>query len=368
MRAAVLHEGTDQLVVEEIEHTPLGPREVRVATAACGLCHSDLHLIEGVIDRPRPHLLGHEAAGVVVEVGSGVTSVAIGEHVVTCIVQGCGECRRCADGEPALCTSPAATRRAAGEPARLQTLSGATITGFANVGGLTEQMVLDERALTPIDDDVPLDLASILGCAVVTGLGAVFNVAKVTPGDTVAVLGCGGVGLNVVQAARIAGAAQVIAVDTAPAKLEAALAMGATHAVDAGQGDAVAAVRGLSDGGVDHAFEVIGRPATAQQALAMAANGRTAYVVGVMADEAVIAVPAEATKRGKSVRGVYMGSTNPRVDIPRYVELWRRGQLDLGSMVNRRLTLDEVNDGFRALAAGEVNRAVVVFGEQGGTT
>jgi S-(hydroxymethyl)glutathione dehydrogenase/alcohol dehydrogenase len=367
MRAAVLRDGASELVIETIRHTALAAREVKVTTAACGLCHSDLHVLDGTLDRPRPHLLGHEAAGVVAEIGSAVTSVAVGDHVVTCLVQGCGECARCAGGEPALCTSPAATRRPAGEPSRLQTADGEAITGFSNVGGLTETMVVDERALTRIPGDVPLDLASILGCAVVTGLGAVFNVAHVAPGDSVAVLGCGGVGLNVVQGARIAGATQIIAVDMSSAKLDAARALGATHTVDASTLDAVAAVVEISGGGVDHAFEVIGRPATARQALAMAAIGRSAYVVGVMADDAVIEVPAEATKRGKSLRGVYMGSTQPRVDIPRYVELWRSGQLDLTSMVNRRLTLDEVNEGFRALSAGEVNRAVVVFGEQGGS-
>ena len=370
MRAAVLHEGATELVIETIRHTPLAVREVKVITAACGLCHSDLHVLDGVLDRPRPHVLGHEAAGVVAEIGQGVTSVAVGDHVVTCLVQGCGECRRCAGGEPALCTSPTATRRPAGQPSRLETADGTPITGFSNVGALTEVMVVDERALTSIPHDVPLDLASILGCAVVTGLGAVFNVAGVAPGESVAVLGCGGVGLNIVQAARIAGAGQIIAVDMSAAKLTAAQSMGATHTVDAGAGDAldaVDAVRAISDGGVDHAFEVIGRPATAQQALAMAADGRNAYVVGVMGDQAMIEVPAVATKRGKSLRGVLMGSTQPRVDIPRYVELWRTGQLDLASMVNRRLPLDEVNEGFRALAAGEVNRAVVVFGQEGTT-
>ena len=221
--------------------------------------------------------------------------------------------------------------------------------------------MIDERGLVAIGDDVPMDLAAILGCAVVTGLGAVFNVAQVQPGETVAVIGCGGVGLNVVQGARIAGASQIIAVDLSATKLESARALGATDIVDGSQVDAVAEVLRLSGGGVDHAFEVIGRPATAQQALQMCANGRTAYVVGVMSDDAEFTVRAEYTKRGKSLRGVQMGATRPRLDIPRYVEMWRRGQLDLDGMVSRRLALDDVNDGFRAMAAGEVNRAVVVF-------
>lgn len=360
-RAAVLHEGTDVIVVEEITSTPLAPREVRVRTKACGLCHSDYHVIDGTLVRPRPHVLGHEAAGIVEEVGSQVTAIRPGDHVVTCLVMGCGECTRCAQGQPTLCTGGAAVRRAAGEPPRQQTLDGRPITGFANVGGLTEEVVIDERGLVVVGDDIPLDLAAILGCAVVTGLGAVFNVAQVQPGETVAVIGCGGVGLNVIQGARIAGASRIIAVDLSATKLEAARSLGATDVVDASQGDAVAEVQRLSGGGVDHAFEVIGRPATAEQALGMCANGRTAYVVGVMADDAVFTVKSEYMKRGKSVRGVQMGSTRPRLDIPRYVEMWRRGQLDLEGMVSRRLPLEDVNDGFRAMVAGEVNRAVVVF-------
>lgn len=366
MRAAILHEAASVLAIEPIRGTSLQPREVRVRTVACGLCHSDLHVLDGTLSRPRPQLLGHEAAGVVTEIGEAVTGVAVGDHVVTCLVQGCGVCARCQRGEPGQCTDAAATRRPPGAGPRFETAHGEPVAVFANVGALSEEMILDERGVVKVDDDVPLDLASILGCAVVTGLGAVFNVAGVQPGDTVAVLGCGGVGLNVVQGARIAGASTIVAVDVSATKLAAAAAMGATHTVDAGSGDPVAQVSAIVPGGVDHAFEVIGRPATAAQALAMAANGRAAYVVGVMADDAEITVPAEATKRGKSLRGVFMGATQPHVDIPRYVDLWRSGQLDLESMVTRRLPLDEVNDGFRALAAGEVNRAVVVFESEGG--
>ncbi len=363
MRAAVLRDGSDDLVIEEIEHTALAPREVLVRIAACGLCHSDLHVIDGTIARSRPQLLGHEAAGVVAAIGSAVTSVALGEHVVSCLVQGCGACARCDAGEPTLCTDSAATRRAAGQVARLRSSDGSELTAFGNVGGLADAMVVDERGLTVVPDDIPLDLAAILGCASVTGLGAVFNVADVQPGDSVAVIGCGGVGLNVLQGARIAGATRIIAVDLNDAKLASAGSLGATDTVNASSVDPVDAVRSLVPGGVDHAFEVIGRSTTAEQALAMAANGRDAYVVGVMSDDASVAVRSEYMKRGKSLRGVFMGSTRPRVDIPRYVEMWRHGQLDLAGMVSRRLPLDDVNEGFRAMAAGEVNRAVIVMGD-----
>ncbi len=361
MRAAVLRDGSNNLFIEEIGYTALAPREVRVATAACGLCHSDLHILAGILVRPRPHVLGHEAAGIVEEIGSGVTSVAVGDHVVTCLVQGCGTCRRCERGEPTGCTNPSATRRTAGEGARLRTADGLGITVMGNVGGLTEQIVIDERGLVVIPNDMPMELAAILGCAVVTGLGAVFNVAKVQPGDIVAVLGCGGVGLNVIQGARIAGASQIIAIDVSDDKLSTATTLGATDIVNAAQVDPIAAVLSLSSGGVDHAFEVIGRSDTAQQAMGMVAPGRSAYVVGVMADDATFEVTSEFTKRGRTIAGVFMGSARPRVDIPRYVEMWRRGQLDLDGMISRRLPLEDVNDGFRALAAGEVNRAVVIM-------
>lgn len=361
MKAAVLRDGSDRLSIESITHTELTPREVEVHTRACGLCHSDLHVLDGTLDRPRPHVLGHEAAGIVTAIGSGVTSVEVGDHVVTCLVQGCGGCRRCTGGEPTLCTDPAATHRPPGAPSRLQTSEGADITVMGNVGGLTETMVIDERGLVVVPDDLPFELAAILGCAVVTGMGAVLNVADVQPGDTVAVIGCGGVGLNVIQGARIAGAARIIAVDVSAEKLSTALDLGATDTVDSSLVDAVDTVRAMTDGGVDHAFEVVGRPATAEQAVAMAANGRSAYIAGVMADDTTFRVRAESTKRGKSVVGIFMGSTQPDIDIPAYVRMWRDGRLDLAGMVSRLMPLDDVDDGFRALAAGEVNRAVVVF-------
>jgi S-(hydroxymethyl)glutathione dehydrogenase / alcohol dehydrogenase len=361
MRAAVLREGSSDLVIEEIEMSDLAAREVRVRTAACGLCHSDLHVLDGTLQRPRPHLLGHEAAGVVEAIGDAVTSVAIGDHVVTCLVQGCGVCRRCEQGEPTLCQDPAATIRPPGQVGRLRTADGLDLTPMGRVGGLTECLVIDERGLTIVPPDMPMDLAAILGCAVVTGLGAVFNVASVQPGDTVAVIGCGGVGLNVIQGAQIAGASTIIAIDIAADKLATAVSLGATDAVNSSETDAVAAVAAMTGGGVDHAFEVIGRPATVMDAMAMAANGRRAYIVGIMADDATFDVRAEYAKRGKSVVGVNMGSTRPRVDIPRYVEMWRQGRLDLETMVSRRLPLDDVNAGFAALVAGQVNRAVVVM-------
>ena len=361
MRAAILHEGAEDLVVDEIEHDTPGPHEVVIRIEVCGLCHSDLHWLDGTLVRPRPQVLGHEAAGVVEAVGAGVASVSVGDRVVTCLLAGCGGCAPCHRGEPGQCRNPEAIRRLTGDRPRLATLDGHAVTPMGGIGGLAERVLIDERGAIAIPDDVPAELAAILGCAVVTGLGAVFHVAQVKPGDTVAVIGCGGVGLNVIQGARIAGAARIVAIDANPQKLPLAGRLGATDLVDASDADPVEAVRELTGAGVDHAFEVVGRPATIALAMEMAAAGRAAYVVGVMSDDTQLTVAATHFRRGKSLHGVFMGGGQPKVDIPRYVELWRRGLLDLASMVSRTLTLDEVNDGFRALAAGEVARAVVRF-------
>ena len=358
---AVLDDGSDELVVTEIDVDSPGPREVAVRTLATGLCHSDLHYLDGVLTRPRPVLLGHEAVGVVEAVGPGVESVAVGDHVVTCLVVGCGTCPRCEQGEPFVCSNPNATRRPSGERARHLTADGRAIGTMANIGSFTDRMLVDERAVVRVPASMPPTLAAIVGCAVVTGLGAVFNVARVRPTDSVAVIGCGGVGLNVVQGARIAGASRIVAVDVSTSKLELAQKLGATDTIDATQVDPVEALRSLTGEGVDHAFEVIGRPDTARQAFEMAAPGRRAYIVGVFADDAQLQLPALPLRRAKSLVGVFMGGTRPRVDIPRYIELWERGLLDLESMVSDVISLDQVNDGFAALTRGEVARAVISF-------
>jgi S-(hydroxymethyl)glutathione dehydrogenase / alcohol dehydrogenase len=327
---------------------------------ASGLCHSDAHVLDGVLVRPLPMVLGHEGAGIVEAVGPDVQGIAVGDHVVTCLVMGCGECRRCSIGEPSCCTKPELVRRAAGASPRLR--SGDQVTGqMANIGALAEYIVIDERGLVPIPADVPMATAAILGCAVVTGLGAALNVAKIAAGETVAVIGCGGVGLSVIQGARIAGASRIIAIDMSDEKLEFATKAGATDVVNAAAGDPVAAVKAILGDGVDHAFEVVGRPATVRQAFDMAAFGRRAYAVGIHADDAELVVPAVGIRRGKALVGVNMGNTNPRVDIPRYVELWRNGQLDLDGMISHVVPLDEVGNGFAMMASGQGARTVVSF-------
>jgi S-(hydroxymethyl)glutathione dehydrogenase/alcohol dehydrogenase len=228
---------------------------------------------------------------------------------------------------------------------------------MAGIGALAERIVVDERAVVPVPSRVPPHLAAVLGCAIVTGMGSVLNVADVRPGDRVAVIGCGGIGLAIVQGARIAGAAEIVAIDIADRKLDLARELGATRVAHAADDEAVQELTGT----IDHAFEAVGRPNTMELAVELAAAGRSAYAVGILPEAASVTLPAKALRRGKRLVGVFMGSTRPRRDIPRYVELWERGELDLASMVSDQLPLDEVNDGFAALARGEVARAVVRF-------
>ena len=360
MRAAVLRDGSDQLDIADVEHDDPAGREILVRSVAAGLCHSDYHYLDGTLKRSRPVILGHEGAGVVEAVGPEVRDIAVGDHVVTCLVMGCGECARCSAGEPTRCLHPEFTKRAAGQPPRL-TLDGVPVGQMANVGSLADYVLLDERAVTAISHEVPMELACILGCAVVTGLGAALNTAKVKPGDSVVVIGCGGVGLNVIQGARIAGSSQIIAVDANPGKLQRARQLGATDTIDASSVDAIAAVRDITGVGADHVFEVVGRPALVRQAFEMTAPGRATYVVGIQSDDAELSLPVTGFRRGKKVVGVFMGDTDPRLDIPRYAELWRSGQLDLGGMVSHTLPLEDVNRGFAMMTSGESARTVIKF-------
>ena len=349
------------MTVEEVEHDDPAPHEVIVRTVAVGLCHSDYHVIDGVLDRPRPIILGHEAAGEVIAIGSDVTSVSIGDRVATCLVMGCGDCPRCRRGEPAHCSNQTSARRPAGAAPRISR-DGQAIGQMTGVGALCEEMIISDRAVTRLPDSIPLHLAPLLGCAVVTGLGAVLTVAQAQPEDSVAVIGCGGVGIAVIQGARIAGVRRIIAVDMSAAKLAMARTFGATDVVDASQGDPVAQVRELTGGeGVDHAFEVVGRESTVQQAFEMAAFGRRAYALGIHADDAPVTIPTVGLRRGKSLVGVFMGDTQPRLDIPRYAGYWADGKLDLESMVSHTLALEQANEGFALMAGGEAARVVITF-------
>ena len=283
MRAAVLNSIPGRLDIEDVEIGEPGPREVLVRTVAAGLCHSDLHFMEGKYPFPCPAVLGHESAGVVEAVGSMVHYVEPGDHVITCLSAFCGHCSQCTDGHLTLCENKATELvRQAGEPPRLSRADGEVVNQFLHLSSFAEMMLIHEHALVKIDQDMPFDKAALIGCGVTTGLGAVFRTARVAPGEAVAVIGCGGIGLSAIQGARIAGANKIIAVDTNPSKLELAQQLGATHVVNAASDDPVAAVKDLTGGGVHHSFEAVGMKVTAEQSFEMLRSGGQATVIGMI--------------------------------------------------------------------------------------
>lgn len=360
MRAAVLREAPGDLVVEEVEVAAPGPHEVRIANTAAGLCHSDLHFMDGSYPWILPAVLGHESAGVVEAVGDDVTYVQPGDHVITCVSVFCGECDQCLSGRPALCASPA-VRHPAGAPPRLTTGDGEPLSQFSELGSFAEELLVHERAVVKIPDDVPLDRAALVGCGVTTGIGAVFNTAQVRPGTTVAVVGCGGIGLNCVQGARIAGALRVVAVDVQPWKLELAASFGATDLVDASAGDPVAQVRELTGGGVDYSFEAIGTKGTVEQVYAMARPGGTATVIGMVPLGTKVELEGADFLSERRLLGCLMGSNRFRIEMPRILELYRQGRLKLDELITSRIALDGLNAAAAELREGSVARSVVVF-------
>ncbi len=360
MKAAVMRAVGRPLEIEDVHIDAPAPREVLVRTVATGVCHSDLHVLEGALPNPTPTVLGHEPAGVVEAVGAEVRHVAPGDHVIGCLSAFCGTCEYCIAGRPNLCDGEATMRRA-GEPPRLSK-DGAPIVQFVHLSAFAERMLVHENALVRIRPDVPLDRVALIGCGVTTGLGAVFNTARVPAGSTVAVIGCGGIGLSVVQGARIAGAARIIAVDTAAWKLDLARRLGATETVDGATENPVPRVVEATAGGVDYAFEAIGNPATVRQAVRMTRKGGTIVMIGVVPAGVNVELPgADIVLREKRVLGCMMGSNRFRTDMPRYVELYRSGQLNLDEMISARLPLERVNEAFETMRRGAAARSVLVF-------
>jgi S-(hydroxymethyl)glutathione dehydrogenase/alcohol dehydrogenase len=350
----------EPLVIEDIQLGTPGPREVLVRTVATGVCHSDLHVLDGALPNPEPIVLGHEPAGVVEAVGGAVEHVAPGDHVIGCLSAFCGSCEYCVAGRPNLCEGEATMRRA-GEPPRLAK-DGEPIAQFVHLSAFAERMLVHENALVRIRRDVPLDQVALIGCGVTTGLGAVFNTAQVRAGSTAAVIGCGGIGLSVIQGCRIAGAGRIVAVVTAAWKLELASRLGATDVVDAGAGNPVPPVVEMTGGGVDYAFEAIGTPATVRQAVRMARKGGTVVMIGVVPAGVNVELPgADIVLREKRILGCMMGSNRFRTDMPRYVELYRRGLLRLDEMISARLPLERVNDALEAMRQRTAARSVIVF-------
>ena len=363
MKAALFHGPHQPLTIEEVEIDKPMAREILVRTVASGVCHSDLHFIDGFYPFPAPAVLGHEAAGVVEEVGELVNYVQPGDHVIACLSVFCGNCEQCLSGRPALCRNPE-TRRAPSDAPKLKLAEKDTpVHQFLNISSFAERMLLHENAVVKIRRDMPLDRAALIGCGVMTGMGAVLNTAKVEPGSTTAVFGAGGVGLAAIQGARIAGARQIIAVDVVESKLGLAKELGATHTVDASSRDPVEAIRELTDGGVDYSFEAIGLKQAAEQAFACLARGGTATIVGMIPVGEKVEIEGSEFLSEKKIQGCNMGSNRFRIDMPRYIEFYLQGRLHLDEMITRRGRLEDVNEAFRAMKAGEVARTVLMFDE-----
>ena len=360
MRAAVMRANHAPLQIEEVHIDAPGPGEVLVRTAASGICHSDLHVVEGALPMPPPCILGHEPAGIVEAVGADVVAFAPGDRVIGCISAWCGACEMCLRGKPHLCGGTS-FQRAADAPPRLS-VDGAPVLQFANLSSFAEQMLTHERSLVKIREDMPLDRAALIGCGVTTGVGAALNTARVEPGSTCAVIACGGVGLAALQGCRIAGASRIVAVDNQPWKLELARRLGATDVVDASEGDPVAQVMERTGGGVDYAFECLGSRATVQQAVGMLKRAGTAVLVGIVPLGQMVELHiADVTFQEKRILGSLMGSNRFRLDMPRYVDFYLDGRLKLDEMISARIGLADVNEAFEALRKGEAARQVIVF-------
>ncbi len=352
------------LHIEEIDLAPPGADEVLIRIAAAGLCHSDLSVINGDRPRPMPMALGHEAAGVVTELGAGVTDLKVGDHVVVVFVPSCGHCAPCAEGRPALC-EPGAAANGAGtllSGARRLTRGGEALNHHLGCSVFAEYATVSRRSVVKIDADVPLEDAALFGCAVLTGFGAVVNTAQMRVGASVAVVGLGGVGLAALIGAQAAGARQIIAIDLSDTKLEQARALGATHTVNAGEAGALEHVRALSSGGVEFAFEFAGSILALDLAYRMTRRGGSTVTAGLPPSTALWPIPAVSlVAEERTLKGSYIGSCVPSRDIPRYIALYLPGRLPVNKLLTARLRLDEINRGFDLLQEGKAIRQVVVF-------
>ena len=358
---AALYTGLDApLSVEQVDPLPPGPRDVVVRILASGVCHSDLLVTKGAVGFVAPpSVLGHEGAGVVEEVGSHVEGLRPGDTVIGSVILTCGQCFYCHAGEPNLCHEALN----AGRVPRVVRADGAKAAAGWGLGTFAEAMTVDERSLVKVVTDLPYEQLALIGCSVSTGVGAVLNTARVPAGATVAVLGCGGVGMAVVQGARLAGALRIIAIDPVADKRAYVLSAGATDAVDPADGDVVEQVRELTVGmGVDFAFEAVGLPATITQSFDMIRRGGTAVIIGQAAADATVTFPAQALRSGsRSIVGCGYGSVQPRRDFQRFVDFAAAGRLDLGSLISHRIPMREINNAFASLErGGEIRRTVIV--------
>jgi NDMA-dependent alcohol dehydrogenase len=362
MKAAVLYAAGQPLAIEELSLLPPKAGEVRVRFAASGVCHSDLHYIKGDRLHPMPVVLGHEGAGVVEEVGPGVSHARVGDHVILSFVPACGQCSYCINGQPNLCSVRYRLRGTLPDGTTRLRKENQEIKHFAGVSSFAEYGIVTETSLVPIPAEMPLDKAALVGCCVTTGVGAALWTAGVEPGSSVTVIGCGGVGLNVIQGAALAGAERIIAVDVVPSKLEYAEEFGATHTVNAREVDPVQAVRDLTKGeGSDYAFEVIGLIQTAQQALLCTRRGGKAVIVGVTPHGAQLTIDPDFLHQDRVLMGCTYGSANMRAAMPKLVDLYMAKKLKLDELVSRTYPLQEIKTAFEALEQGEVARSIIRY-------
>ena len=360
MKAAVLFEAKSPLQIEEVNVAMPGPREVLIRTAAVGVCRSDLHFVDGAYPHAVPTVPGHEAAGIVEAVGSDVTTLKVGDHVVSCLSVYCGHCEFCVTGHLYLCLGNG-TRRGKGDPSRLSLADGRPVAQMLNLSAFGEMMLIHEHACVAIDRDMPLDRAALIGCAITTGAGAVFNCCDLDPGESVAVVGCGGIGLAAINAAKIAGAGKIIAVDPVPEKRALAEKLGATHSVDALSDTAADEIVEISRGGVHHSIEAVGRPQSAATAVKVLRRGGMATILGMMPLGEKVGLSAMDLLSGKKLQGGLMGGNRFPVDIPRLVDFYLRGLLDLDSIIAERIELSQINHAFDELRKGDATRSVVMF-------
>ena len=356
MKAAVLREINKPLVIEDVQIDNPGPHEVLVQTAAAGICHSDYHFMNGSYATELPSVMGHESAGVVEKVGSEVSYLKPGDHVISCMSMFCGSCSYCLTGKPYGCDNPDDMVR----EGRITKNSEIVQQGY-NLGSFAEQMLLHEHALVKINKDMPLDRAALIGCAVTTGVGSVIHTAKVEPGSTVAVLGCGGVGLSAINGAAIAGAVRIIAIDVLDEKLELAKQFGATEGINAANADAVEAIIEMTDGGVDYAFEALGLKQTCEQAFEMVKPSGTACIIGMVPEGQKIEINASSLIYDRRLIGSNMGSNAFRVDMPRFVDFYMQGRLNLDALISKQIPLEQVNEAYAEMLTGGVARSVIGF-------
>ena len=365
-KAAILTGLEQPLEIHDVDLESPHAGEVKVRMGASGVCHSDLSVQNGTLMGVAPIILGHEGAGIIEEVGEGVTDFKPGDHVVISWVPQCGECYFCMRGQGELCKAADASLASGGllDGTPRFSWKGAPLSQMAASGTFSEVSVIPESGAVKIPDDVDMKVAALIGCGVLTGVGAALNTADIKKGDTVAVVGCGGVGLNVIQGARIAGAGEIIAIDMNETKLQMAKEFGATATINASQGDPVSQVMSMTEErGADVAFEVIGLGPTIDQTITMTRRGGQAILVGVPRMDVMVTIPAflGLVLQEKTIKGCWYGSSNVRQDVPKLIDLYKKGDLKLDELISREISLDEVNDAFEAMKTGEVARSVIVY-------